>query len=297
MPKRAYFDKFEIVADCFSRPDNSAILADEHSVKLPTDPISSLHYHNMLEIGICTSESGLFYSHLNSEFVNKGDLIFFLPGVAHFSQSLHADSPCVCKFIFIDTAPLLFSLFKEYESEVMLISDAHSYNIPPIIRESEHPEAHKILSALMSDALADIEKKDFFVSMHLAEFLMKLPSFFNKNEALLNKTEGSEDILFTVEAFISAHYNEPLTSERLCDVCGLSASQLRRRYKEKFGVSPMKYMHLLRCNIGAQLLLHTSMTIGQISEKIGYFDSSEFYKHFQSAFDCSPSTYKKQKNK
>ena len=103
---------------------------------------------------------------------------------------------------------------------------------------------------------------------------MKLSSFFDKNEALINKSGTTEDILFAIEAFISAHYNEPLTSERLCDVCGLSASQLRRRYKEKFGVSPMKYMHLLRCNIGAQLLLHTSMPIGQISEKIGYFDSS-----------------------
>lgn len=292
MQKRALEEKFEIFPAYFPVNDNAEISVDKKYVYLPTEPISSLHYHNTLEIGICTSGSGLFYSYLNSSFVNKGDIVFFLPGVAHFSQTVSADSPCTCRFIYIDTAALLFRIFKEYESEVALISRAHGFNIPPVIRESENPRAYRILSALFSDAVEQTEDSSFFVAMHLSEFLMKIPSLFKMNDIESNHA-SADDSALEVQSFISSHYSEPLTSERLSAVCGLSESQLRRKFKEKFGISPIKYVHLLRCNIASQLLHHTSMPIGEIARKIGYVDCSEFYKHFKSAFKASPAEYRK----
>ncbi len=295
MQKRAFEEKFEIVSDCIPMKERAEISIDEHSISLPSESISSLHYHNTLEIGICTSGAGLFYSYLNSRFVNQGDIVFFLPGVAHFSQSLNADAPCVCRFIYINTEASLFRIFKEYETEVALLSRAHSFSIPPVIRESENPQAYRILSALISDALEQTENSSFFVAMHLSEFLMKIPHIFKRNEPASSRV-SSDDSALEVQSFISSHYNEPLTSERLSAVCRLSESQLRRKFKEKFGISPIKYVHLLRCNIAAQLLRHTAMPIGEIAQKVGYVDCSEFYKHFRSAFSKSPAEYRKNRS-
>ena len=128
--------------------------------------------------------------------------------------------------------------------------------------------------------------------MHLSELLMKIPRLFKRHEEKPDRV-ASDDCALEVQSFISSHYNEPLTSERLCAVCGLSESQLRRKFREKFDISPIKYVHLLRANIAAQLLCHTTMTVGEISEKIGYVDCSEFYKHFKCAFHLSPSEYRK----
>lgn len=292
MQKRAFEGKIEIVSDCIPMKEQAEISIDKHYIHLPTDPISFLHYHNTLEIGICASGAGLFYSYLDSGVVNQGDIVFFLPGDAHFSQTLNANVPCVCKFIYINTEASLFHIFKEYETGISLISRARGFHIPPVIRESENPQAYRILSTLISDALEQVEDSSFFVAMHLSEFLMKIPHFFKRNEAALNQV-SSDDSALEVQSFISSHYNEPLTSERLSAVCRLSESQLRRKFKEKFGISPIKYVHLLRCNIAAQLLRYTAMPIGEIAQKMGYIDCSEFYKHFKCIFLRSPAEYRK----
>lgn len=292
MQKHAFEERFEIVSDRISIKEGDELSIDERCVHLPTEPISSLHYHDTLEIGICASGAGLFYSYPNSRVINQGDIVFFLPGVAHFSQTLNADIPCVCRFIYINTDASLFHIFKEYETAVSLISRAHSFHIPPVIRESENPQAYKILSALISDALEQTEDSRFFIAMHLSEFLMKIPRLFKRNETAFSRV-SSDDSALEVQAFISSHYNEPLTSERLSAVGRLSESQLRRKFKEKFGISPIKYVHLLRCNIAAQLLRHTAMPIGEIAQKMGYIDCSELYKHFKCAFSTSPAEYRK----
>ena len=126
---------------------------------------------------------------------------------------------------------------------------------------------------------------------------MKVPMLFSKKETVSATADNpSSTVMHVVESFLSAHYNEPFNIQQLCELCNLSESQLRRRFKKTFGSSPMAYLHRLRCNIGAQLLLRTNLPINVISQKLGYIDASEFYKHFQGLFHCSPSNYRNTKN-
>ena len=96
-----------------------------------------------------------------------------------------------------------------------------------------------------------------------------------------------------VESFISSYYYENITAEKLCNICFLSESQLRRRFKAIYGTSPMQYLKNLRCTIGARLLLQTGLSVAEISAKIGYADVSVFYRHFVKIFGISPTEYKK----
>lgn len=297
MQKRASINDFQSSFDSLPRPEYATIYADDHYIQLPISPISSLHYHNRLEIGMCYDGSGLFYSKLKIEYINKGDIIFFLPGVAHYSQSLNHIEPCKCRFAFIDVIPLLFSLFKEKKTGINLLSTAQTYDIPTIIRESEYPKAHRILSSLLSDIFDNKSTVDFLTSIHLSEFFIKTPDFFNKLiQTEITPSNKNDDTIYIVESFISAHYNEQINITQLCDLCELSESQLRRRYKKLFGTTPLTYLHSLRCNIGAQLLIHSDLSVNRIAQKIGYIDNSEFYKHFISIFNCSPTSYRKNGN-
>lgn len=299
MQKRAFINDFQSFYDPLPAAENSTVYADKKSIELPISPISSLHYHNRLEVGLCYEGSGLFYSRLKSEYINKGDIIFFLPGVTHYSQAINSTEICKCRFAYIDIIPTFFSLFKEKKTGINLLSDAQTFDIPSIIRKDEHSFAYNILYSLLLDIFEGTTKVEFLASIHLAEFFIKIPLFFpqsieNRNIHLKKET----DIIYIVEAFISAHYNEPISIAQLCDICGLSESQLRRRYKKTFGTSPLSYLHSLRCNIGEQLLRHTKLSINQIAHKIGYLDISEFYKHFRPIYNCSPTNYRrKTKNK
>lgn len=298
MQKRAFSNDFKSFFDSIPIAEQSPIYADKENIKLPISPISSLHYHNKIEIGLCYEGSGLFYSSLKSEYINKGDIIFFLPGVAHYSQSLHIDNTCQCRFAFIDAIPLLFSLFKEKETGINLLSAAQTFDIPAIIRKNEFPTAYNILNSLLFDIFNDTNNLYFLTSIHLAEFFIKIPSFFEQSIHTENTPLSKQtDIIYVAESFISAHYNEPINTTHLCDICGLSESQLRRRYKKIFGTSPLAYLHSLRCNIATQLLCYTTLSVNQIAHKIGYLDNSEFYKHFYRINSCSPTNYRKKHSK
>lgn len=294
MQKRALNNNFKFVPENFPHTENSLILADENNIFLPTSPISSLHYHNRLEIGFCFKGSGIFNGNQKGEYVNSGDIIFFLPGVPHYSQTLTSSAPCICKFAYIDILPLFFSLFKEKETGSNFLRTAQAFDIPIIIRKKEHPIAHKILDSLLLDIFQNDASTEFLASLHLAEFFVKIPTMFFKAIPPQDVHGIKNDaVIHSVESYISMHYNESISISQLCEICYLSESQLRRRYKKIFGVTPIAYLHYLRCNIGAQLLLHTKLPITQIALQVGYLDISEFYKHFHSQFKCSPTTYRK----
>lgn len=299
LQKRSFKNEFEILADIFPSSDGSTVIFNHKITTLPLTPGSSVHYHNHLEIGLCRKGAGIIYTSLNGECINEGDITIFFPGVSHFSHSLTPSEPCLCTFAFIDTVANLFSLFKENKSGIKLFKIAQNYDVPYIIRKKEYPEAHAILYALLNDITENRQNTEFLTSLHLAEFLTKVPLFFkikNANNVLAEKE--APDVIYIAEAFISSHYNdESITTAKLCELCNLSESQLRRRFKNTFGASPLTYLHRLRCNIGAQLLIHTSLPIKQISQKTGYTDHSEFYKHFQNIFGCSPSLYRSENTK
>ena len=296
MQKQSFENYFEILPEIIPLPKNSTIFYDKTTITLPIKPSSSIHYHNKLEIGICHKGSGVFYNNLTRECLNPGDITIVFPGESHYSHSLTPSEPCICNFLFVDVMPNLFSLFKENKSGINLLSRAQSYNIPLVIRKQELPQAYNILYSMINDVLAHHQNIEFLTSLHLTEFLIKIPSFFDLKDINANSIEkDSDDIIFIAETFISSNYNKPITISQLCEICRLSESQLRRKFKKTFGSSPLTYLHKLRCDIGSQLLMHTNMPINQISQKLGYLDSSEFYKHFQALFNCSPSNYRAQK--
>lgn len=294
LQKQSFKNEFEILPAIFPNSNDTTVFCDHKLTPLPITPYSSLHYHNRLEIGICRKGSGIIYNSLNGECIRDGDITIFFPGVSHYSHSFTKSEPCLCSFVFIDVVANLFSLFKENKSGINLLSVAQNYDIPYIIRKTEYPKAYSILYLLLTDVFDQQQNIDFLTSLHLAEFLTKVPLIFKakkNNTHLTKKTES--DVIYIAEAFISSHYNdENISTAKLCELCALSESQLRRRFKNTFGTSPFSYLHRLRCNIGAQLLLQTNLPIQIISQKIGYCDHSEFYKHFKNIFGCSPSSYR-----
>lgn len=58
-------------------------------------------------------------------------------------------------------------------------------------------------------------------------------------------------------------------------------------------VSPYKFILSLRIDEAKELLLFSSMSINEISEQIGFADSSYFSRIFRKYTGCSPSDWRK----
>ena len=78
----------------------------------------------------------------------------------------------------------------------------------------------------------------------------------------------------------------------LAERLGYSSSQVRRRFRQYFGMSPSAYREALRLEKAARLLIHTPLGILEIARRCGYTNHSAFSRAFLRRFDRSPRTHR-----
>jgi len=78
---------------------------------------------------------------------------------------------------------------------------------------------------------------------------------------------------------------------------GQSLSTFKREFKKHFDDTPANYIRNKRMKKGADLLIHSSLTVSEISFQIGYGDSSYFSRIFYKKFNILPSDYRRSNQK
>lgn len=272
---------------------------DRNSVYLPyAEDFPQLHYHNRYEIGICESGEGLFLSDGIFSSVSKGDIIFVAPESAHYSRSLSEDAPCICRFAYVrreDVENLLVcSLHGDNDKAETFKNLAR--NIPAVLRASEYPEYVVLLTELMSLCQSDTSDIASIVTMRTVLFLLESQRRFSVAAKAPLVAINSDNAVAMVSEHISLNYSGSDTSKELSQKCHISESQLRRRFIAAYGMPPIAYRNYLRNNIAAELLVRTRLPISEISERIGYTATSDFYRAFKKTYGVSPSVYRSTKN-
>ncbi|CDF79779.1 transcriptional regulator, AraC family [Formosa agariphila KMM 3901] len=146
-----------------------------------------------------------------------------------------------------------------------------------------------------------------------------LMEFNKKNEALTTKqyleTRGILLVLFSkfinnsnsegklitnkhmrnTMIYISENLHEKLTVEDLAAYCYLSKDHFSRSFKQCFGVRPIKYIQSRRVQRAQLLLLTTSDSLKEISEKVGLENLSYFIKIFKKNTGKTPTEFRNEK--
>ncbi len=91
---------------------------------------------------------------------------------------------------------------------------------------------------------------------------------------------------------IAAHYGEELTLGGIAASAHVSASECLRCFRETLGVSPYQYLTEYRVWAAAELLRTTALPVGQIAERVGFRQQSNFAKHFKQKTGRTPRDYR-----
>lgn len=281
--------------------DNRPLRFDARAISLPEGEIPYLHYHDCLEIGVCYSGSGLFLCDGRVESVGPGDIILIFPYAHHYSRSIDASELCYCRFAYFDHVALLRTLVgsvnDESRPDLAVTRGGVVRGIPPVLRREEHPQAVELLRRLLEGCFDNIAYRDAMVALWLSEFFLQAPSWFEQfhfeRGTAADAPLREEDPITMAATYMSLHYAERISATMLSTLCHLSESQLRRRFQRRYHFSPLAYLNDLRCQIGGELLRHTDLTVAAISEKVGYENASDFYRHFIATYGMSPSEFRK----
>ncbi|HZX08140.1 AraC family transcriptional regulator [Kribbella sp.] len=91
---------------------------------------------------------------------------------------------------------------------------------------------------------------------------------------------------------LEADLAEPWTLEQLGARVHLAPGYLIRVFGKSVGMSPMAYLHRIRAERAAGLLIETELPVATIGAAVGWHDPSHATRRFRSTFGLSPSQYR-----
>jgi PAS domain S-box-containing protein len=88
-------------------------------------------------------------------------------------------------------------------------------------------------------------------------------------------------------------YEQKIEFRHLASLACLSISQLDRRFKRLFQLTPQQFLLRVRVNAACQMLASTDRSILQIALRTGFYDQSYFTKHFRRQMSMTPTAYRR----
>jgi len=91
--------------------------------------------------------------------------------------------------------------------------------------------------------------------------------------------------------YIDENYCEPINLDDLAERVGLTRFSLAKQFRQRFGVSPYRYVCLVRVR-QAQAMMEQGQRPTEIASEVGFFDQSHLARHFKRLCGMTPRQYR-----
>ena len=203
---------------------------------------------------------------------NQGDLLYLPAGYAPYSYEIISEG------IPLRTAQVEF----EVRSGNELIPLASRPTLCHCINTTEVEAAIRSITTAFTSAKTDSK-------FHALSGLYRLLAIFEEDS--IDQVARSAAVIQPAVSYLEKHYAEPVSSDTLAELCHISPSQLRRNFKEAYGVPPMQYKRALVFKVSKKLLKARDFKIGEIAYMLGFHDIYEFSHFFVKMAGISPREY------
>lgn len=106
-------------------------------------------------------------------------------------------------------------------------------------------------------------------------------------------TGDDKDVEFVqVIDYIEKHLSEPISLDDLSSLAHFEKTYLAVRFKEIWGLSPMKYVNWLRIERAKVLLATTDMSVTDIAREVGFGSIHYFSRYFKEKENITPNDYR-----
>jgi AraC family transcriptional regulator len=100
------------------------------------------------------------------------------------------------------------------------------------------------------------------------------------------------DLIDEVIKDIYARFNEPITIDDMARAAICSKFHFSRMFQRATGVPPGQFLSAVRIQEAKRLLLSTSLTVKEITARVGYTSVSTFSAKFKETVGLSPTAYR-----
>ncbi len=91
---------------------------------------------------------------------------------------------------------------------------------------------------------------------------------------------------------VADRLNEKLAVSSLAEVAGCTVSQLQRRMKQVFGLTPTQYILRVRVDRAAELLINSERSLAEIATHCGFYDQADLTRKFARLTNETPARFR-----
>lgn len=172
----------------------------------------------------------------------------------------------------------------------LLLMNAKNADVHICAADKQEQSIRSVFENLITEMHTDLHSAESIVSILLQELLVRIC-----NASPKMNTGTSTNITMVVSgvcAMLEKEYHRAFTLESIAANYNMSASYLSHNFKDITGVSLMRYLLLVRVRVAQEYLEKTSLPIGEVAEKSGFNDMSNFGRTFRKETGYSPRQYR-----
>ena len=265
------------------------LAAASYEYALPDRPITKLHRHQSLELGLCLSGSGIFMTGNRVFSFSEGSVCAISAGEEHLAQSAPGT---ISNWIFMNFEPArlgISSLTGEAEG---------GWGVPEagladVFTAGECQEMGGVIRLLHTELSQQGRARGLAVrglGVYILAQLSRLPA---RSGGAARETGITERVAAALN-ILSRDYMRALSCAELAAACYLSAPHFRRVFRAATGCTPKEYLIRLRLNMAAGLLRSSGRGVYDIALSCGFGAASAFGRHFRAFTGLSPREYRRQ---
>lgn len=153
-----------------------------------------------------------------------------------------------------------------------------------------------VITELLSVKFSGKSKKLFLVSKVLELLALHLDKSKKDTNQQLNDSD-LEKKLQKVKDVISSDLTGQYTVVQLSRIVGLNSYVLKKQFEKKFKQTIHQFLLQIRMEKTLDLLLHSTKPINEISDLVGYKNSTHFIAAFKNKMKITPKKYREISNK
>jgi len=166
-----------------------------------------------------------------------------------------------------------------------LISSVVNYIIDQAVKNQNDKQTYNWLLRMSVDSLGQRDRE-------IEE--LRQPAF-PAGEAPEKEAVSKSSPVYPAVAYIRNHPGEAVTMNEMAVLCHLSPSYFSRLFHREVGEGFTTYVNRQKVEIAKRLLRETSKSISQISQELGYLNTSHFINLFKRFEGTTPLVYRQNK--
>ncbi len=91
--------------------------------------------------------------------------------------------------------------------------------------------------------------------------------------------------------YIDENFYDPINLDHLAELVGLTRFSLSKQFRQRVGISPYRYVSLVRIR-HAKSMMEQGQRPSEIASEVGFFDQSHLARHFKRICGMTPRQYR-----